>query len=250
MLYFASDFHLGVPDYKTSLAREKKVVQWLETIAPEAKEIFLVGDVFDFWFEYKTAVPKGYVRLLGSLASICDSGVKVHFFAGNHDMWFRDYLNQELGLILHLNEYQFESAGKKFYVAHGDGLGPGDRKYRMLKKVFRNPMSQWLFRQLHPDVGIRLANFFSRRSRTQQERILPYLGKEKEWLECFCNDYLEHQNPNIDYFIFGHRHLPLNIELSNRRSRYINLGDWVNHSNYAMFDGVELSLKTFVNPLK
>lgn len=246
MLYFASDFHLGVPDYTSSLAREKKIVSWLENMAPDANEIFLVGDVFDFWFEYKTAVPKGFVRLFGCLASIADSGVKIHFFAGNHDMWFHNYFKDEIGLELHRDEYRFESSGKKFFVAHGDGLGPGDNGYRRLKKVFRNPLSQWLFRQFHPDVGIRLANYFSKRSRLQQKNeVLPFLGDEQEWLIQFCNHYLDKNAPDIDYFIFGHRHLPLDILLKNGHSRYINLGDWINHSNYAKFDGQNLALKSF-----
>jgi len=246
MLYFASDFHLGVPDYNSSLTREKKIISWLESIAPDAKEIYLVGDVFDFWFEYKTAVPKGFVRLLGCLATLADAGIKIHFFAGNHDMWFRNYLHDEIGLQLHKDEYRFESSGKKFYVAHGDGLGPGDKGYRMLKKVFRSPLCQWLFRQLHPDVGIRLANYFSKRSRLQQKNeVLPFLGNEREWLVQFCNQTLEHESPDVDYFIFGHRHLPLDIVLKNGHSRYINLGDWINHCNYAIFDGHNLALKRF-----
>jgi UDP-2,3-diacylglucosamine hydrolase len=240
-IYFLSDFHLGAPDYSNSLEREKKVVAFLESIRPTAAEIFVVGDMFDFWFEYKHVVPKGYVRLLGKLAEITDSGIPIHFFVGNHDMWMRNYFQQELNVPVYFEPKTFERNGKKFFIGHGDGLGPDDHGYKMMKKVFRNPVSKALFGLLHPSIGIGVANYFSRKSRKKtgsSDEI--FLGEDKEWLIIFSKEILATEH--FDYFIFGHRHLPLNIELSST-SRYINLGDWIKYFTYAEFDGQSLELK-------
>ncbi|MDQ3191408.1 MAG: UDP-2,3-diacylglucosamine diphosphatase, partial [Bacteroidota bacterium] len=181
--YFISDFHLGAPDSKSSLEREKKVVKWLDQIKHDAQEIFILGDVFDFWFEYKTVVPKGYVRLLGKIAEICDSGIPVHFFTGNHDMWCFDYLPNELGVQLYKDPVKRSISGKAFYIGHGDGLGPGDKGYKFIKKVFRNPLCQFMFGWVHPNVGIGLANYFSKRSRkVNRKKDEVFLGEENEWL--------------------------------------------------------------------
>ncbi len=242
-IYFASDFHLGVPDYESSLAREKKIVRWLSSIESDAAEIYLVGDIFDFWFEYKYAVPRGYVRLLGKLAELSDKGITLHIFTGNHDMWIFDYLPQEIGAILHRKPIVKTYNNRKLYIGHGDGLGPGDYGYKFIKKVFANKFCQWAFARLHPNFGIGLANYFSRKSRkVNAENDLKFLGKENEWLAIYAKEYL--QKEPIDYFIFGHRHLPLTIRL-NEKSTYINLGEWIHHSTYAVFDGKEVTLKTF-----
>jgi UDP-2,3-diacylglucosamine hydrolase len=242
-IYFASDFHLGVPDEKSSLAREKRIVKWLDEIKTDAEEIYLVGDLFDFWFEYKYAVPKGFVRLLGKIAEITDSGIPVHFFTGNHDMWAFDYLPKEIGVKLYRAPIQKEVYGKKFFIGHGDGLGPGDKGYKFLKKVFANPVCQWLFARLHPNLGIGMANFWSRRSRIftggADEK---FLGENEEWLYMFCQETLK--TAHYDYFIFGHRHLPIDMKVG-ENSRYINLGEWINYNTYAVFDGEKLELKTF-----
>lgn len=239
-IYFASDFHLGAPDYASSLEREKLLVDWLDAIKKDAAELYLVGDVFDFWFEYKTAVPKGFVRLLGKLAEIADSGIKIHYFTGNHDMWVFDYLPKEIGLTIYRSPIHASYNGKKFLIGHGDGLGPGDKGYKFIKKVFANPLCQWLFARLHPNFGIRLANFWSGKSRihtgSSDEK---FLGEDKEWLIIYCKEVL--QKEAIDYFIFGHRHLPLDIQL-NANSRYVNLGEWMNYRSYAVFDGTDLKL--------
>jgi UDP-2,3-diacylglucosamine hydrolase len=241
-IYFISDFHLGVPDHKSSLLREKAIIQWLNEIKKDAEQIFILGDVFDFWFEYKTVVPKGFVRLLGKLAEICDEGIPVHFFIGNHDMWSFEYFPKEIGLKQYSESIQINLKGKNFFIGHGDGLGPGDKGYKFLRKIFRNPLLQKMFGWIHPDVGIRIADYWSRKSRksTKEDK---FLGEDKEWLVLFCKDQIK-QNPKIDYFIFGHRHLPLDIELSTN-SRYINLGDWISFKTYAVFDGDKLELKTF-----
>ncbi|MBK9801058.1 MAG: UDP-2,3-diacylglucosamine diphosphatase [Bacteroidetes bacterium] len=242
-IYFASDFHLGAPDAVTSLKREKLLVKWLDEIKTDAQEIYLVGDVFDFWFEYKTAVPKGFVRLLGKLAELADKGIVLHYFTGNHDMWVFDYLPSEIGLTIYRGVLEKEYNGKQFYIAHGDGLGPGDRGYKFIKKVFANPVCQWLFARLHPNFGIRMANFWSGKSRLHtgfsDEK---FLGEEKEWLVIYSKEVL--QKKHIDYFIFGHRHLPLDISLGSK-SKYINLGEWMNYASYAVFDGEKTELKYF-----
>lgn len=244
-IYFLSDFHLGVPDYARSLEREKKLVVFLESIRHDAQEIFIAGDMFDFWYEYKTVVPKGYVRLLGKLAEITDSGIPVHFFLGNHDMWMSGYFEQELNIPVYAAPKTFEWNGKTFYIGHGDGLGPGDHGYKFLKKVFRNRICQWLFGQLHPSWGIGLANYFSRKSRaktgTSDEH---FLGEEKEWLIIYSREVLKTQH--YDYFIFGHRHYPLDFPLNNS-SRYINLGDWITNFTYAYFDGSDVHLTSLAD---
>lgn len=229
-IYFASDFHLGAPDYDSSLIREKKIVDWLSHIEATAAEIYLVGDLFDFWFEYKRAVPRGYVRLLGKLAELTDKGIPVHVFTGNHDMWIFDYLPKETGVLLYRAPIERSFYGKDFFIGHGDGLGPGDKGYKFLKKVFANKFSQWCFARLHPNFGIWLADASSRKSRAKSKgEDEKFLGEDREWLIQFCRSELEKRH--IDFFIFGHRHLPLDYELS-PSSRYINLGEWINYCTY------------------
>ena len=242
-IYFASDFHLGVPTYEISLEREKKIVRWLEMIRHDAAEIFLVGDIFDFWFEYKRAIPKGYTRLLGKISEITDSGIPVHVFTGNHDMWIFDYLPKECGVELYRAPIKREWNHKTFLIGHGDGLGPGDHGYKFIKKVFANKVCQWLFARLHPNFGIWLANSMSGYSRsTTGDKDRTFLGEENEWLIIYCKEEL--QKEHTDYFIFGHRHLAMEIPL-NENSKYINLGQWLNDNRYGVFDGKTLQLLTF-----
>jgi len=242
-VYFASDFHLGVPNDEQSLLREKKIVQWLCDIEIDAQHIFLVGDIFDFWFEYKTVVPRGYTRLLGKLASLCDKGIKVHYFTGNHDMWTFGYLEKELGVSLYRNPIEVAINNKKFFIGHGDGLGPGDKGYKFIKKVFASSFSQWLFARLHPNFGIGLANFWSGKSRAANGPIDEiFMGEEKEWLIIYCKEVL--QKKHFDFFIFGHRHLLLDIALPNN-ARYVNLGDWFKKPHFAVFNGQTLLLEKY-----
>ncbi len=242
-IYFLSDFHLGAPNYESSLVREKLIVQFLEEIKYTAAEIFIVGDMFDFWYEYRTVVPKGFVRLLGKLAELTDAGIAIHFFVGNHDMWMKDYLQKELNIPVYYEPVEFTRFGKKLLIGHGDGLGPGDHGYKRLKKIFRNPACQWLFGILPPYLGMGLANYLSRRSRAQtgasEEK---FLGEDKEWLIIYCKEVL--QQKQYDYFIFGHRHLVIDFQLNNN-SRYINLGDWIKYYSYAEFDANTLQLKYY-----
>ncbi len=246
-IYFASDLHLGVPSYEKSLEREKLFVKWLEEAQKDAAEIFIVGDLFDFWFEYKRAVPRGFVRVLGKLAEITDSGTPIHLFTGNHDMWIFDYLPKETGVQLYREPIVREWSGKKFFIGHGDGLGPGDHGYKFIKKVFSNRFMQWSFARLHPNFGIGLANFFSRSSRAQTgESDARFLGEDQEWLAIFAREMLEKEH--YDYFIFGHRHLPIDM-LLNENSRYINLGDWIRYYTYGVFDGSQMELKEYSKPV-
>lgn len=246
-IYFASDFHLGVPDPEQSLIREKKLVHWLESIRHNAREIYLMGDLFDFWFEYKTVVPKGYTRLLGMIASLTDSGIPVHVFLGNHDIWAFDYLQKEVGVVLHRKAVVCKFGEKIFFLAHGDGLGPGDTGYKLLKTVFENRLNQWLFRWLHPDLGTRMGLYFSQKSRianiAREQKNNFKVEIEKEMLYHYAKRKLEHQ-PAINHFVFGHRHIPIQVSLAEHCQLTI-LGDWVTHFTYAVFDGERLELRTF-----
>lgn len=243
-IFFISDAHLGTPDYDKSLAREKLLVQLLDTIKPQAEEIYFVGDLFDFWFEYNKVIPKGFTRILGKLAELSDAGIPIHFFTGNHDVWMRGYFEQELHIPVYHDAVVKYLKGKKFYIAHGDGLGPGDHGYKLLKKIFRNRFCQLLFRWLHPDIGIALADFWSKRSRyvSQGGEVEQWKGDEKEWLVIHSRNMLEKEH--FDYFVYGHRHFPKEL-LLNETSRYINLGDWLTWFTYAEFDGDKLEIKKF-----
>jgi UDP-2,3-diacylglucosamine hydrolase len=242
-IYFLSDFHLGVPNAAASLEREKAIVRFLEKVKYDAAEIFLVGDMFDFWFEYSTVVPKGYVRILGKIAELTDAGILIHFFVGNHDMWMKDYFQEELNVPVYFEPKAFEFYGKKFYIGHGDGLGPGDKGYKFIKKIFRNKICQWAFGIIPPGIGMGLANYWSQKSRSAAgaEPEL-FLGEEREWLLIYSREVLEKEH--FDYFIFGHRHLPIDFMLK-ENSRYINLGEWINYQSYAVFDGQDVKLKYF-----
>ncbi len=250
-VYFLSDAHLGIPDHSSSLNRERLLVQFLESIRRDALEIYIMGDLFDFWFEYKTAIPKGYARLLGKLAEITDSGIPIFFFRGNHDIWAFDYLNKELNIQIERKPQVKEILGKKFFLAHGDGLGTGDYGYKFIKKVFEFKLNQWLFRWLHPDVGLQIGLFFSRRSRYANDLKDNKMKKEKRSnhiaetrLPIFAKELLA-KGEKIDYFIMGHYHRKENIDLGNN-ARFIFLGDWISRFSYAEFDGTVLELKHFI----
>lgn len=239
-IYFLSDFHLGAPDPVSSLIREKKIIQFLDEIKNDAAEIFILGDLFDFWYEYKKVVPKGYVRILGKLAELSDKGIPLYFFVGNHDMWMNDYFQKELNIPVYFEPKEFVLNGKKFLIGHGDGLGPGDQGYKFIKKIFRNKTCQRIFGMLPPSIGMGIASYFSRKSRAQTGQTDEvFLGDDKEWLVRYSKEVL--QKKHYDYFVFGHRHLPLDIKL-NETSRYLNLGDWIKYNSYAVFDGNEMTL--------
>lgn len=240
-IYFASDFHLGAPDRQRSLEREQKIVHWLDTITDDAAHLFLVGDIFDFWFEYKNVIPKGYTRLLGKLATLSDKGLGISVFTGNHDMWMDGYFEEEFNIPVYDEPQLFSIAQKTFLIAHGDGLGPGDSGYKRLKKFLRNKTTRKLFAAVPSSWGLALADRFSKKSRLFTEENT-FLGEEKEWLIQYAREELK--SKQIDYFIFGHRHLPIDFSLSDS-SRMINLGDWLNHYTYAVFDGENMFLKKY-----
>ena len=242
-IYFVSDCHFGIPDYERSLVREKRFVAWLEEIRRHASEIYILGDLFDFWFEYRTVVPRGFTRLMGKLAEITDAGIPVYLFTGNHDMWMFRYFPSELGVQLFRKPVVREFFGRKIMIGHGDGLGPGDHGYKFIKKIFACPVNQWLFARFHPNAAIGMGLFFSRRSRLARgETDLIFKGNDKERLMLFAQNQL--QKEHFDYFIFGHRHLPMNIDLGNG-ARYINTGDWITHFSYAVMDEAGIELKTY-----
>lgn len=242
-IYFASDFHLGLPNATKSRERERLICRWLEEISQDAAKIFLVGDVFDVWFEYRKVIPKGFTRFLGQLARLTDRGISIEIFTGNHDLWMWDYFEEEFGIPTHHEPIQFEVSGKRFYLGHGDGLGPGDRGYKFLKSVLNHPIAKWLYRRIHPDTGIALADYFSKRGSDKYQMEHPYKGNDEEYLMQFCLEMVA-KGARYDYFIFGHRHLALDKALPGG-SRYVNLGDWLIYNSYAVFDGTDLALKYY-----
>lgn len=242
-LFFASDFHLGAPNAQESKIREQKIIRWLDQIADEAAAIMLVGDIFDFWFEYGQVIPKGFIPFISKISQLRDRGIPILFFTGNHDLWMKDYFTTELGISVYSHPIELSVAGKKFLVGHGDGLGPGDHTYKLLKKVFTNPFAQWLFKWLHPDLGIGLAKAWSGHSRISNtaKNENHFLG-EDEWLWQYCKEV--ENRFHHDYYVFGHRHLPLELVVGDS-SMYYNLGEWVSQFTYLEFDGLAPKLQKF-----
>jgi len=242
-IFFASDFHLGIPDHATSLLREKKIVRWLESAEKEAAAIFLLGDIFDFWFEYRRAVPKGSIRLLGKLADLADKKIPIYIFPGNHDMWMNRYFREEFDAQIFDDPVVLVCNGKRLLIGHGDGLGPGDSTYKLLKKIFKSPLARWAFKWLHPDIGIRIASAWSKSSRISNMKLEEkFKGEEREFLLAWCIE--KEAVTHHDFYIFGHRHLPLDLAAGSD-SRYINLGEWVHFSPFGVFDGIRVELRTF-----
>ncbi len=243
-IYFASDQHLGAPNEAESRVRELRFVKWLDEIKPNCQALFLLGDLFDFWYEYKQVVPRGFVRTLGKLAEFTDAGIPIYFFTGNHDLWMRDYFEKELNIEVFREKQLFKINNKRFFIAHGDGLGPGDKGYKRMKKLFTNKFAQFLFSLLHPDFAVWLGINTSRKNKLiSGDEDVKFLGEENEWLAIYAKKKLEESH--FDYFVFGHRHLPMEVQVS-ENSTYINLGDWVEHFTYAEFDGEQLSLKRHI----
>jgi len=251
-LYFASDFHLGAPNHAHSLQRERKIVAWLDAISDDAQAIFLVGDLFDFWFEHRRVVPRGFVRLLGKLAELSDAGIEIVVFKGNHDMWMSDYFEQELNAKVHRRPVECRVRGLAgnalpvvFYIVHGDGLGPGDYTYKVLQKVFENRAARWAFGNLLPaDLSMWLAHAWAQNSwKTHQNKDKPvFLGEEKEWLLLYAKEI--EQQKHHDFYVFGHRHIELNHAINNR-SRIVILGDWITRWTYGVYDGTRFELNNW-----
>lgn len=244
--YFCSDQHFGAPTPEQSLPREKIFLQWLNDITPDCQYLFLMGDLFDFWHDWRYVVPRGYTRILGKLAALHDSGIEIFYFVGNHDLWAKDYFEKEIGAVVFREKQYFHIDGKSFLLAHGDGLGPGDKGYKRLKKLFTNPLAQWGFRWLHPDLSLKLATYLSTRNKMiSGEEDVHFLGEEKEYLIQYA--YRKIGEQPLDYLIFGHRHLPMILPLKDSSAQYINLGDWISYFSFGEFDGREFSLKYYEN---
>ena len=241
-IYFVSDIHLGSSTFNDSLEREKHLVRWLDSIREEAKALYLLGDIFDFWFEYRQAVPRGFIRFLGKLAELSDAGVEIHYFTGNHDIWIFDYLPNEIGFILHKELFITEIAGKTFYMTHGDKQGNYSLSFKLIRGIFHNRICQSLFRLIHPDLGIKLAHIWAEHSRKKElKHPVSYLGEDKEYLVLYAKSYIK-THPETDYMIFGHRHILLDLMLT-PKNRIMIIGDWMKHFSYAVFDGKELTLE-------
>jgi len=241
-IYFVSDVHLGAPALNNNRFREKLFVEWLDVVKGDADALYLLGDIFDFWFEYRKVIPRGFTRVLGRLAEIADRGIPVHYFTGNHDLWIFDYLPGEIGLTLHRQEYFTEILGKKFFLAHGDGLDPGEKGYLFMKRMFMNKGLQWLFARLHPNFAFFLAHRWSESSRLAQNDKEKEFKVKNESIYQFALDFLEKEW--ADYFIFGHRHRMVDVEMK-EGARFILLGDWVTYFSYGLFDGETFKLNKF-----
>ena len=242
-VYFASDQHFGIPNATESRKREDRFIRWMDEIKADAQIIFLMGDLFDFWHEWKYVVPKGYIRVLGKIAELKDSGIEIYFFVGNHDLWMKNYFQEELGIPVFFEKQYFEINNRQFLLAHGDGLGPGDKGYKRMKKVFTNPLAQWAFRWLHPDIAMRIANYMSQKNKMiSGDEDKQFLGEDKEFLILYSKEKLKTEK--INYFVYGHRHLPMVLDLS-PDSKYVNLGDWISYFTYGVFDGNSFALETY-----
>jgi UDP-2,3-diacylglucosamine hydrolase len=244
LIYFASDLHLGMQPPDKSLEREKLFVEWLEEIRKDARELWLLGDVFDYWFEYKKVVPRGFTRFLGALASLSDEGVEIHLIPGNHDIWVFDYLPTEIGLEVHRKGVRREWNTHNFLLGHGDGLHPGDLNYRILQRLFKNRTMQWLYARIHPNGSMAFAHRWSRKSRIKHDTLGSFKGIENEHQLQFARKELK-KNPDIEYFVFGHRHIPYDIRIA-ENSRVICLGDWISNFTYGVFDGKEFRLEKYL----
>ncbi len=239
-IYFISDAHLGLFPPEKSALREKRLVNWLDTIKNDVAELYLLGDIFDFWHEYKHVAPRGHTRFLGKLAELSDSGVKIHFFTGNHDVWVYDYLPSEIGLTVYGKHVERIMDGHLFYIGHGDGLGSGNSGYKLLKRIFTNKALQWFFARIHPNAAMKFGKWWSKNSRYAKGIVAePYKGDQNEQQIVFARKMLHHKH--YDYFIFGHRHIPFEVSIG-EDSKVVNAGDWINNFTYVVWDGTNLEL--------
>lgn len=241
-IYFISDIHLGAPAFKNNRERERLFARWLDEIKTDVAELYLMGDIFDFWYEYKKVVPRGFTRILGRIADMTDNGIPVYFFPGNHDLWVFDYLPQETGVVVHRDAIIQEIRGRKFFLAHGDGIDPSDKGYLRLKKIFTNKTLQWLFSRLHPNFAFFVAHKWSESSRLAKIDEVDEFKMEEEGMYKFAVEI--NSRENIDYFVFGHRHTSVDIQMPGN-ARFILLGDWINNFTYGVFDGNNFEIKKY-----
>ncbi len=245
-IYFLSDAHLGSWAIDHARTQERRLVRFLDSIKTKAAAVYFLGDMFDFWDEFRYVVPKGYTRFLGKVSELTDMGVEVHFFTGNHDIWTYGYLEQECGMTVHTRPVTTEIYDKVFYLAHGDGLGDPDAKFRFLRRIFHSRTCQILFNALHPRWSMWLGLTWAKHSRLKRAdgKEPPYMGEDKEYLVRYAREYMQGHR-DIDYFLFGHRHIELDLALS-RKTRMMILGDWITQFTYAVFDGEHLFLEEYV----
>jgi len=243
-IYFASDVHLGAPALSNNRERETLFANWLDEIKKDATQLYLVGDIFDFWFEYKKVVPRGFTRILGRIADMADSGIEIHFFAGNHDLWAFDYFEKELGIAVHRNGITKEINGHNFFIGHGDGLDATDKGYIFLRKIFTNRFLHWMFSRLHPNFALSIAHKWSKSSRLAKINIDDKFDINNEGMYKFAEDFLKEEP--VDFFVFGHRHVMLDTKVG-KNSRFILLGDWIKNFSYAVFEGDNFELKKYKN---
>lgn len=245
-IYFLSDAHLGSWALEHRRTHERRLVNFLDEIKHEAAAVYLLGDIFDYWYEYKYVVPKGYTRLLGKISELTDRGIEVHFFTGNHDIWCKDYFVEECGMVMHREPITIDLYGKEFYLAHGDGLGDESRNFKMLRAMFHSHTLQTLFSAIHPRWTVKLGLTWAKHSRLKREegKEPDYMGEEREPLIRYTKEYLK-THPDINYFIYGHRHIMLDMMLT-RQARIIIVGDWIKYFSYAVFDGNELVIDQYV----
>ena len=242
-VYFASDQHFGAPDAASSQKREELFIRWLEQIKTDAQVLFLMGDLFDFWHEWKHVIPRGHLPVLAKLLDLKAAGVEIYFFTGNHDLWMRDFFEKEMGIPVFREKIRVQINDQRFLLAHGDGLGPGDKGYKRMKKLFTNPAAQWAFRWLHPDISMRIAQYLSQKNKMiSGEEDKAFLGEDREFLILYAKEKLKTEQ--VDYFVFGHRHLPMILPLQ-PNSFYVNLGDWITYFTYGEYDGKLFTLNTF-----
>ncbi len=244
-IYFASDMHLGMHPPEDSRKREKIIVSWMDDIKSDAKELWLLGDIFDYWFDYRKVIPRGFTRFLGKLAELSDSGIRIHMFPGNHDVWLFDYFPEEFGIEIHQNPVILEIGNKTFYLHHGDGLTPKDKLYLLIKAMFRSKFLQWCYARIHPNGSAAFAQWWSKKSRYGKEMTFPYKGDDKEE-QILYSIKQKQKYPEINLFIYGHRHIPYDVKIQ-EESRVICLGDWIDNFSYGVFDGEEFQLKKYTS---
>ncbi len=237
--YFLGDFHFGSPNHKQSKKRELKILSFLNSIESDLKELFLLGDIFDFWYEYKEVVPKGFTRFLGKISQLSDKGINIHLILGNHDMWVLDYFQKELGMNVHHDIIKIRINNNLLMVGHGDGIGKGDFGYKFLKLIFKNKILRFLYRCIHPDIGIKLGIFLSNRKKIGTK---DYSISNNERIYNYCKQI--ESNSHHDYYIFGHSHQSIERKINNN-SKYINVGDWIKNSNYLVIKNEQIKLKRF-----
>jgi UDP-2,3-diacylglucosamine hydrolase len=245
-IVFASDFHLGIDCNRTSKERELIICDWMDSIKETTKELYLLGDIFDYWYEYKRTIPRGFSDFLAKLKELQKLGIKIHFFTGNHDMWMFDYFTKEYGIKVHKQPIQLNLDNKKFFIGHGDGLGPGDHVYKVIKKIFSNRICQILFSIIHPTLALQLMKKLSQRDAKKYTRPQAY-EPDKEWLITFAKE--KNLETHSDFYIFGHRHIVYDHKLSDG-ARVLNLGDWISYFSYIEWDGTNLDVKFFKEPEK